>query len=112
MYIVLGRVSIAMMKHHHQKQLPITEGNQSKKSKQKLKQARRHKQRPWRVAAYWFAQHGLLSLLFLRTQEYSGLGPSTSITKKLLSSLPTAQSSHFLSWVPSSQVILAHVRVT
>ena len=40
-------------------------------------------QRPWRGAAYWFAPHGLLSLLSYRTQDhqprdgttYNGLGP-------------------------------------
>ena len=45
--------------------------------------------RSWRGAAYWLSPHGLLSLLFYRTQDHQPKGGSTfnglhqSLTKKM-----------------------------
>jgi hypothetical protein len=43
-----------------------------RKSGLELKQVRKQElmQKPWRVALYWFASTGLLSLLSYRTQDY------------------------------------------
>jgi hypothetical protein len=69
----------------------ITDHHQ-KKSGQELKQGgdleQELMQSPWRVAAYWLAPHGFLSLFSYRTEVYqprdgfthNGLGPPQSIT--------------------------------
>jgi hypothetical protein len=78
------RVSIAAMKQHEKNQageervhlastaslLFITKGSQDRNSRKAGTWRQELMQRPWRVATYRLAQHGLLSLLFYRTQDY------------------------------------------
>ena len=100
--LVLARVTIAVMKHHDQKQagekgfiwlIPLHHSPlvEEEKSREELKQAGTWRQelmqRSWRNTVYWLIQHGLLSLLSYRTQDHqlrggitsNGLGPPTSI---------------------------------
>jgi hypothetical protein len=63
-------------------------------------------QRPWRGATYWFAPHGLFSLLSYRTQDHqprdstthNGLGPPH---QSLVNKMPDSPIlwRHFLHWV-------------
>jgi hypothetical protein len=71
------RDSIAVVKHHDQKSKLGKKGfiqltlprycYHQRKPGQELKQGWRQEQRSWRVAAYWLASLGLLSLLLYRT---------------------------------------------
>jgi hypothetical protein len=99
------RVTIAVMKHHNQKQTKkarvnlvytsrsqsITEGSQGRKSNRAGTCEQELMQRPQMDAAYWLAPHGLLSLLPYRTEDplprggptHNGLRPHASVTKKM-----------------------------
>jgi hypothetical protein len=108
--LVLVRVTIAVMKHHDQKQIGeervyvayasislfITKGSQDWSSSRAGNWKQELMQRSCRDAAYWLISHGSLSLLSYRTRDYrprgtthNARGPPTSITNyKCLSGLP------------------------
>ena len=59
----------------------IIEGSQDGNSNRAGSWRQELMQRPWRSAAYWFASHGLLSLLSYRIgTTYHGLGPPPSFS--------------------------------
>ena len=98
----LVRASIAIIKHHEQKQRGgkrfisayiqvLHEGQSGQALEAEL-------QRSWRGAAYWLTPYGLLSLLSYRTQDlllrsgidYNGLSlPHQSLFKKIRHTYPT-----------------------
>jgi hypothetical protein len=107
---VLGRVTIAVIKYQHQKQVkekrvclaydvtPLftVEGSQDRNPHGAGAWRQEMMQRPQKFAAYWLAPHGLLSLLSYRTQNHqprvgtthSGLSsPHQSVVKKMPYSL-------------------------
>ena len=81
---VLVRITIAMMKHHGQKQVgeervslthtsisySISEGHQGKNSSSSKTWKHELMQRQWRGAADWLAHRGLFSLLSYSTQDH------------------------------------------
>ena len=48
----------------------IAEGSQDRNSNRAGTWRQELMQRPWRIAVYWVASHGLLSLLSYRTQDH------------------------------------------
>jgi hypothetical protein len=71
MGLILGRVTNALMRHHDRKQLGKEKISSSldRNSNRLGMWEQELVQRPWRGATYWLDPHGLLSLLFYRTQE-------------------------------------------
>jgi hypothetical protein len=111
---VVGRVTIAVIQHHNQKQageervclafastsLFITEGSQDRNSGRVGTWRQELMQRTWWGVVYWFAPRGLLSLLSYKTQDYlprdgtahNGLGPPhQSLINKMLYRLACLQ---------------------
>jgi len=105
MCIALVRVSIAVMKHHNQKEswggkclsvlyfhtlVPSLKEARTRNSNRTGTWRQELMQKPWKGAAYWLVHHGLLSLLCYRTQDHQPrdgtthreLGPHYQLLRK------------------------------